>query len=212
MLELKEFVFSIDPDSSPGPDGLSGHFYQSTWNIIVANLHRAVSAFFSVKLSLRALTTGWLLSSLESSPKIKVVLLKAWLFPLFEGIKTRYEKISGQLINKNKSSFSLKSKVSLSVVNKMKRYTGMRFQKFPIRYLGCPLITGKKKLAYYSDIVNKVTSKVRGWHTKFVSTGGRATLIRHVLMAIPTHILSSINPPKCTLELIEKIIARFFFP
>ncbi|KAH0781477.1 hypothetical protein KY290_001075 [Solanum tuberosum] len=87
----------------------------------------------------------------------------------------------------------------------------MRFQKFPIRYLGCPLITGKKKLAYYSDIVNKVTSKVKGWHTKFLSTGGRATLIRHVLMAIPTHILSAINPPKGTLELILKIIARSFW-
>lgn len=44
---------------------------------------------------------------------------------------SRYEKISGKLINKNKSSFSLKSKVSLSVINKTKRYTGMRFQNSP---------------------------------------------------------------------------------
>ncbi|KAH0769665.1 hypothetical protein KY290_013646 [Solanum tuberosum] len=273
MLQLKESVFSIYPDSSPGPDGLSGHFYQSTWNIIVADLHTTVSAFFSCDIlpkfythtclvlipkvdhpqsfsdlrpiSLcRSITKNILLaqeiiSDIGKPNRGRNVVMKldmtkaydriSWTFlclalrklgfsenwvdiiynllsnncknsiQLIIDTLSWYEKILGQLINKNKRSFSLKSKVILSVINRTKRY------------MECPLITGKKKLTYYSDIVNKVTSKVRGWHTKFLSTGGRATLIRHVFMAITTHILSAINPPKGTLELIEKIIARFFW-
>ncbi|XP_060184145.1 uncharacterized protein LOC132613875 isoform X1 [Lycium barbarum] len=44
--EIKDTVFPIDPDSAPSPDGLSGKFYQSTWPIIAAVLHAAVTAFF----------------------------------------------------------------------------------------------------------------------------------------------------------------------
>lgn len=73
------------------------------------------------------------------------------------------------------------------------------------------LITGKKNISYYSDIVNKVINRIKGWHTKFLFTRGRATLIRHVLLAIPIHLLSAVNPTKGTMELIEKCIARFFW-
>jgi len=78
-----------------------------------------------------------------------------------------YEKISGQLIiNKNKSCFSMNSKTKLVTINMMKRIIGMRYQQFPIKYLGCPLTTGRKKIELYSDIVNKVVGRIRGWHTK----------------------------------------------
>ncbi|OIT03867.1 hypothetical protein A4A49_51456 [Nicotiana attenuata] len=39
--EIKEAVFNMDKDSAPGPDGLSGYFYQSAWDIIRNDLHRA---------------------------------------------------------------------------------------------------------------------------------------------------------------------------
>lgn len=44
--EVKDCVFSIDPNSSLGPDGLSGKLYQSAWNVIAEDIHRAVLAFF----------------------------------------------------------------------------------------------------------------------------------------------------------------------
>ena len=57
----------------------------------------------------------------------------------------------------------------------------------------------------------KVVGRIRGWHTKLLSIGGRAILIRHVLLALPIHLLAAINPPKRTLELIEKLVARVFW-
>ena len=40
-------VFSIDPDSAPGLDGLCSRFYQSCWDIVGADLHAVVLDYFS---------------------------------------------------------------------------------------------------------------------------------------------------------------------
>lgn len=66
------------------------------------------------------------------------------------------------------------------------------------------------KIKYYSDIVNKVVARIKGWHTKLVFIGRRAILMRHVLFFLPMHLLAAINISKRTLELIEKLVARFF--
>lgn len=47
LQEVKECVFSLDPYSALGPDGLSGRFYQAAWNIIASDVHKAVISFFS---------------------------------------------------------------------------------------------------------------------------------------------------------------------
>ena len=39
-------VFSIDPDSSPGPDGFCSRFYQVFWEVVGKDLHLAVLDFF----------------------------------------------------------------------------------------------------------------------------------------------------------------------
>ncbi|KAH0672952.1 hypothetical protein KY284_024039 [Solanum tuberosum] len=44
--ELKDVVFSIDPDSAPGPNGLSGKFYQIAWPIIALDVHAAINSSF----------------------------------------------------------------------------------------------------------------------------------------------------------------------
>lgn len=70
----------------------------------------------------------------------------------------KYEDNIGHLINRNGSCLSLKSKASLDTITRMRRLTDMVYHKFPIKYLCCPLITEKKKILYYNDIVKKVTS------------------------------------------------------
>ncbi|OIT37319.1 putative ribonuclease h protein [Nicotiana attenuata] len=87
----------------------------------------------------------------------------------------------------------------------------MRYDHFPMKYLGCPLHSGRKKLSFYSDMVTKVVNRIRGWHLKFLSFGGRATLIRHVLRASNIHTLAAVDSPKGTIDTIEKYITRFFW-
>uniref|UniRef100_A0A0V0HTI1 Putative ovule protein n=1 Tax=Solanum chacoense TaxID=4108 RepID=A0A0V0HTI1_SOLCH len=47
LKELLDCVFSLDLDSAPRLDGLSGYFYQNTYSIIASDLHKAVTAFFT---------------------------------------------------------------------------------------------------------------------------------------------------------------------
>ncbi|XP_049397141.1 uncharacterized protein LOC125861240 [Solanum stenotomum] len=46
LKEVMDTVFSIDPNSSPGPDGLSGMFYHKCWSIISLDVHNAIISFF----------------------------------------------------------------------------------------------------------------------------------------------------------------------
>ncbi|XP_060182850.1 uncharacterized protein LOC132612777 [Lycium barbarum] len=45
--EIKQAVFSIDPNSVVGPDVFNDHFYQSTWNTIKGDLCNFVQAYFN---------------------------------------------------------------------------------------------------------------------------------------------------------------------
>lgn len=52
--EVKEVVFSIHPDKSPGPDGLTPAFFQSFWNVV----RHVVILFFQTFMSTSALLDG----------------------------------------------------------------------------------------------------------------------------------------------------------
>ncbi|CAN1150401.1 LINE-1 retrotransposable element ORF2 protein [Linum perenne] len=44
--EIKEAVFNLGPDKSPGPDGFSGNFYRKYWDIIGPQICKEVIGFF----------------------------------------------------------------------------------------------------------------------------------------------------------------------
>ncbi|KAL2476812.1 DNAse I-like superfamily protein [Abeliophyllum distichum] len=47
LAEVREAIFSIDPDSVAGPDGFSSHFFQECWDIISDDVFQAVLNFFA---------------------------------------------------------------------------------------------------------------------------------------------------------------------
>ena len=53
--EIKDAVFSLCPDSAPGPDGFSGDFFTICWDIISKDVSDAVIEFFNVVLFLKLL-------------------------------------------------------------------------------------------------------------------------------------------------------------
>ncbi|KAH0646562.1 hypothetical protein KY284_034446 [Solanum tuberosum] len=93
---------------------------------------------------------------------------------------TTYEKISGQLINKDKSHFLLHPNAFRTTCNRIKRYTGFHQKEAPITYLGCPLFIGRPRLIYFSELISKIMNRINGWQSKMLSYGGKATLIKHI--------------------------------
>lgn len=48
--EIKNVVHSLSPDSAPGPDGYTGKFFTSCWDIISADVIQAVQGFLEAFL------------------------------------------------------------------------------------------------------------------------------------------------------------------
>ncbi|XP_060202996.1 uncharacterized protein LOC132631439 [Lycium barbarum] len=69
---------------------------------------------------------------------------------------------------------------------------------------------GKKNI-YFDSMVSKIVKRLNAWQGNMLSSGGRMVLIKSVIQSLPIYILFAINPPKGTLELIEKHIANFFW-
>ncbi|MCD7453776.1 hypothetical protein HAX54_022067, partial [Datura stramonium] len=43
----------------------------------------------------------------------------------------------------------------------------------PIKYLGCPLFQGRKKVWYFTQTTTNILKKVEAWHCKLLSSGGK---------------------------------------
>lgn len=44
--EVKQDIFSMDDEKSPGPDGFSAHFYKRAWSTVGADITQAILDFF----------------------------------------------------------------------------------------------------------------------------------------------------------------------
>ncbi|XP_059301817.1 uncharacterized protein LOC132053726 [Lycium ferocissimum] len=97
----------------------------------------------------------------------------------------KYEKASSQKVNDEKSFLFVGAKTSPYRINRLRQCLGYMNKSFPFTYLGCPLISGRKKVEYFDGMVTKVVKRLNGWQ--------------------------AMNPPKGTLKTIEKHMARFFW-
>ncbi|WMV42054.1 hypothetical protein MTR67_035439 [Solanum verrucosum] len=128
-----------------------------------------------------------------------------------DGALSTYEKVSGQMVNKQKSSVSISPKEHYQAITKIKEITGIVHKSFPIKYLGCPLYVGRKTTNLFSDMMGKILNKIGGWHTKILSVGGRAVLIKHVLLSMPIYFLAVMQPPIGVMNQIERMLNKFFW-
>ncbi|XP_075103503.1 uncharacterized protein LOC142178076 [Nicotiana tabacum] len=121
------------------------------------------------------------------------------------------EKSSGQQVNQEKSFFCTASNTSISRIDRMIYNSSFKHKQFPFTYIGVPLYVGRKKLEFFNDLLTKITKRINGWLNKLLSCGGKVTLIKHVLQAIPSYTLAAMDPPKGTFKLIEMHFASFFW-
>ena len=89
-------------------------------------------------------------------------------------------------------------------------FTGQRVS-FPIKYLGLPLTLGRLKLVHVQNIIDKARTKLAGWQGWLLNIAGRRELVRLVLSAIPTYLLSALKVPKQLLKDIDKARRRFLW-
>lgn len=97
-----------------------------------------------------------------------------------------YARLLGLKINRGKSNF-----VSITIPNHLIGVVQTILSSPPsqlqITYLGLPLSIKKPNKINYQPLLVSIQNRLEGWKSKFLSYGGRITLVKAVLTAMPLH-------------------------
>ncbi|GJY30324.1 RNA-directed DNA polymerase, eukaryota, reverse transcriptase zinc-binding domain protein [Tanacetum coccineum] len=132
---------------------------------------------------IRLLLHLWLLTQMLYGPGLKINLLKSKL----TGIGVSKEDIDSAASTVGCSMFSS-----------------------PFHYLGVKVGTSMSRLKSWKEITAKVSSRLLKWKLKTLSIGGRLTLLKSVLTAIPIFHMSLFKVPTGILKELESIRMNFF--
>lgn len=127
------------------------------------------------------------------------------------GILNRYAEASCQIINMEKSTMVFSPNTSSEMVTAIQQIVHFQVVHQFERYLGLPTHIGRSKLEVFNYLKDKLWARVSGWGEKHLSMARRETLIKAVLEAIPTYVMSCFKLPKGILEEAEKIIRRLWW-
>ncbi|XP_042023121.1 uncharacterized protein LOC121770456 [Salvia splendens] len=95
--------------------------------------------------------------------------------------------------------------------NTIQREGGFIRGTFPFLYLGVPIYRGVKRTSMFLFLREKISARISGWAHRHLSYGGRLTLIKSTLEAIPLHIFQAIEPTGGALKQLDQQMARFFW-
>ncbi|XP_028108106.1 uncharacterized protein LOC114306978 [Camellia sinensis] len=121
-------------------------------------------------------------------------------FELISGLKINYQKsvICGVGVNRDFTS-------------QVVEFFNCRVSSLPINYLGMPLGANPKRVSTWEPIINKVKKRIVSWKKRYLSLGGRITLIKSVLSSLPIYYMSLFKIPTQVANLIEKYQRSFLW-
>jgi hypothetical protein len=128
-----------------------------------------------------------------------------------QDILKEYEEASGQQINRLKTTIFFSKSTSQAAQANILGSLGVPAIKQYKKYLGLPSFVGRAKYASFSQIKERVWSKIKGWKEKLISQAGREVLIKSVAQAIPTYAMSCFRLPSRLIQEIEVMIRRFWW-
>lgn len=106
-----------------------------------------------------------------------------------------YEDASGQKINIAKSSVTFSKKTLQEVKNSVKQILGISKEGGVGKYLGLPEHFGRRKRDLFTSIVDRIRQRASNWSTRFLSKAGKLTMLKAVLTAIPSYMMSCFQLP-----------------
>jgi len=130
----------------------------------------------------------------------------------FELVLINYCRSSGALVNERKSevfSWNL-SQPELTGITAILGFKGYANWD-RIKYLGLPIIAGGNKRALWSDLISKIKTKIAAWGGYWSIKGGKVTLIKSVLSALPIYQVAFLLAPQSVTEKISKLLRDFLW-
>ncbi|VFQ97173.1 unnamed protein product [Cuscuta campestris] len=191
MLEVKEALFSIGNDKSPGPDGMIRKILcgsRFTHHLRCAKLGITHIAFADdVMMFCRG--------NMDS------------VTVLTNAIK-EFSQVSGLHVNPLKSNIYLAGEIK---DNKHDLLSLVSFPegKLPVRYLGLPLTSQRASERDFASLVAKVDENIRKWNTRSLSPAGRLELVRSVIQGVEGFWFQAFPIHKTILDRITSLCRTF---
>ncbi|CAM8896820.1 unnamed protein product [Rhodiola kirilowii] len=126
-------------------------------------------------------------------------------------ILRRYEAVSGQKVNYEKSQVVCSRNVPDLLKNEIVESLGVKVVEVHSNYLGLPLIFGNRKTALFRLIEEKVHKKTEDWKHKLLSAAGREVLIKSVLQSIPAYAMSAFKIPATVCRQLATEVLKFWW-
>ncbi|XP_074352485.1 putative mitochondrial protein AtMg00310 [Apium graveolens] len=123
----------------------------------------------------------------------------------------RYENLSGQAINFNKSSVIFSPNTRTRERNQVCQILQVSEVSEPGRYLGMPMNVGKKKVSVFHFLTDRVKKKLQSWGTKLISKGGKCTLLKTAAQTIPNFWMNLFLIPNEVCESMEVQINGYWW-
>ncbi|GJY26532.1 hypothetical protein Tco_0401258 [Tanacetum coccineum] len=194
--EVKSAMFSMGNDKSPGPNGFTAGFFKDTWDIIGADVIKAVSEFF---------TNGRLLKELNHTiialiPKVNTPARVNDYRPDFI-----VAFINGSLHGYFKGKRGLRQEldlINLCFANDLFLFVHGDVNSAKVI---------KEALDDFKDASGLIRNRVNDWKTKSLSIAGRLQLIQSVLGSLHVYWASVFMLPTRVLLDIEQIMRGFLW-
>ena len=96
---------------------------------------------------------------------------------------TKFGNFSGLHVNKQKSAIFL-AEVNDDVRNEILNNTGFCLGRFPMKYLGVPLLSTRLSHCDCQPLLDKIMTRIQAWTSRSLSFAGRLQLLSSVLYNI----------------------------
>ncbi|XP_060959153.1 uncharacterized protein LOC133030431 [Cannabis sativa] len=122
-----------------------------------------------------------------------------------------YGRATGQQVNFQKSSLYFSPNVELRDRTLISDYMGIPVRSSFEKYLGLPQHIGRSKKQLFHYLHEKVWGHLHNWKNKVFSKGGKETLLKSVIQAIPTYSMACFRLPIATCHSLESVMANFWW-
>ncbi|XP_057418946.1 uncharacterized protein LOC130713173 [Lotus japonicus] len=191
-------------------DPLSPYLFILCGEVFSAMIEKSMAAseISGIKISRHAPVISHLLFADDSVLFARATMEEA---QCIKNILGAFERAYGQRINFDKSMLSVSRNVHDNRFNEIKQLLQVKAVGSYDRYLGLPTIVGKSKTQIFNFVKERVWKKLKGWKEKFLSRAGREVLIKSVVQAIPSYVMSCFILPDGLCADIDHMISRFYW-
>jgi hypothetical protein len=77
-------------------------------------------------------------------------------------------------------------------------------------YLGMPSMIGRSKKSTFAYIKDRIWKKINSWRSRPISKASKEIMIKSILQAIPTYVMSIYILPDATVNEIEIMLNSFW--